>query len=188
MVDTNVFSGTNPLGTIRMDEFTGLGTTSGTLLSAPVLWGVVVTAVFITIVIAGCTGTSPVATIPTPAPTLIPGNHTVTSGELVFFHPVPGCDSCDQVGRFANETVNTYFSPEMAKGRLVYRDVNLNLPENREIVNRYGAYTNSLWIGVQDETGFHRTEIVDIWYYAYNREDFLQYLKGILDRQLAGTP
>jgi hypothetical protein len=171
-----------------MDEYTGSCTPRGSLISAPVLRGIVVAAVFIMVLIAGCTGPSPAGTIPAPAPTSIRGNHTVTGIELVFFHPVPGCDSCDQVGRFANETVNTYFGPEMVKGRLVYRDINLNLPENRGIANRYGAYGDSLWIGVQDENGFHTTEIVDIWYYAYNRDDFLQYLKGILDRQLAGTP
>jgi hypothetical protein len=126
--------------------------------------------------------------MPAAASTPLPGNHTVTRVELVFFHPVPGCDSCDQVGQYANDTVNTYFGPAVAEGRLIYRDVNLNLPENRGIVSRYGAYDNSLWVGVQDETGFHTTEIVDIWYYAYNRDDFLQYLKGVLDRQLAGTP
>jgi hypothetical protein len=170
-----------------MEEYTGSRTPSGSLISAPIRQRIVVAAVFIMVLIAGCTGPSPARTIPAPAPASIHGNQTVTGIELVFFHPVPGCDSCDQVGQYANETVNTYFGSELAKGRLVYRDVNLNLVENHEIVNRYGAYTNSLWMGVQDETGFHTTEIVDIWYYAYNRDDFQQYLKGILDRQLAGT-
>ena len=107
--------------------------------------------------------------------------------ELVFFHPVPGCDSCDEVGRYANETVNTFFSSEVASGKITYRDINLNLPENRGIANQYGAYTQSLWIGEYNGTGFHATEITDIWYYAYNHEDYLQYLKGILERKLAGS-
>ena len=171
-----------------MDEHPGSRAPSGTPFSAPFLWGVFLIAVFVTIFVAGCSGTSQAPVMPASSPTPLSGNHTVTRVELVFFHPVPGCDSCDQVGQYANDTVNTYFGPAVAQGRLIYRDVNLNLPENRGIVSRYGAYDNSLWVGVQDETGFHTTEIVDIWYYAYNRDDFLQYLKGVLDRQLAGTP
>lgn len=92
------------------------------------------------------------------------------------------------MGLYANETVTTSFATELARGTLTYRDVNLNLPENTGIAKQYGAYDNSLWIGVHDENGFHAIEIVDIWYYAYNHDAFMQYLKGILDRQLAGTP
>jgi hypothetical protein len=149
-------------------------------------WPLAVTGVLLLVMVAGCTGTSPDATTPSPSP--LQGKHTVSHIDLVFFHPVPGCDSCDQVGRFANETVTTYFAPELARGNLTYRDVNLNLPESTGIARQYGAYDNSLWVGVYDENGFHATEIVDIWYYAYNHEEFMEYLKGILDRQLAGTP
>jgi hypothetical protein len=136
---------------------------------------------------AGCSGTVPAKPEPALVPSPVLPNHTVSGVDLVFFHPVPGCDSCDQVGRYANDTVHTYFAPELASGRISYRDVNLNLPENRDIANRYGAYDNSLWIGVQDERGFHSTEIIDIWYYAYNREEFMTYLRGVIGRALAGT-
>jgi hypothetical protein len=107
--------------------------------------------------------------------------------ELVFFHPVPGCDSCERVGLLANETVTAYFGPELTAGKITFRDVNLNLPENRDIAHRYGAYTESLWIGEYNETGFHATEILDIWYYAYNRDEYMKYLGAVLDRKLAGT-
>jgi|WetSurMetagenome_2_1015567.scaffolds.fasta_scaffold00052_4 hypothetical protein len=150
----------------------------------PIAAGIVVVLVMVT----GCTGSPQIATTPAPVTSVGLGNHTVPHADLVFFHPVPGCDSCDQVGRFANETVTTYFAQELARGTLTYRDVNLNLPENAAIAKKYGAYDNSLFVGVQDESGFHATEIADIWYYAYNREAFMQYLRGVLGRQLAGTP
>jgi hypothetical protein len=142
---------------------------------------------FLFVLAAGCTGTVPAPSAPSPEPSLTPQNYTVSSIELIFFHPVPGCDSCERVGLLANETVNAYFSPELATGKITFRDVNLNLPENRAIAHRYGAYTESLWIGEYNETGFHATEILDIWYYAYNREEYMKYLRGVLDRKLAGT-
>jgi hypothetical protein len=143
--------------------------------------------VLVFILAAGCAGTVPARPALTPVPTPALQNHTVNSIGLVFFHPVPGCDSCEQVSILANETVATYFGPELAAGKITFRDVNLNDPATRDIAERYGASTESLFIGVNDENGFRKTEIVDIWYYAYDREGFMQYLKGILDRTLAGT-
>jgi hypothetical protein len=137
------------------------------------------------LVIAGCTGPTPAlpASSTMPAPVL----RNQTGLELVFFHPVPGCDSCNRVGLLANETASLYFASELASGKLTFRDVNLNLPENRLFASRYGAYTESLWLGRYNETGFHATEITDIWYYANNRDQYLQYLRGVLERELAGT-
>jgi hypothetical protein len=154
----------------------------------PVLWGILLlSTVVVFVLVAGCTGTAPARPELSPVPSPAPVNHTVTKTELIFFHPVPGCEDCERMGIYANETVMTYFAPELASGRLVYYDINLNLRENSEVAHRYGAYTQSLWIGEYDESGFHATEIVDIWYYVYNREEFLQYLRGVLDLALAGT-
>ncbi len=143
-------------------------------------------ALILMVLAAGCAGTLPAAgpdTLQAPLPTQeIPATPEI---ELVFFHPVPGCDSCVRVGLLANETVSTYFGREVAAGNLTFRDVNLYLPENRGIAERYGAYSESLWLGRYNRTGFSATEIVDIWYFAYNHEEFTKYLKGILERELA---
>lgn len=178
----------NPLDTISMNVRPGSRVSPSKSRFAALLPAVLILCtVLLSILAAGCMGTVPARPSPSPVPSLTPQNQTVTGIELVFFHPVPGCDSCERVGLYANETVATYFSPERAAGKIRFRDVNLNLPENRGIAEQYGAYTQSLWIGEYDESGFHATEIVEIWYYAYNREDFMQFLKGILDRNLAGT-
>jgi hypothetical protein len=143
--------------------------------------------VFLSVLAAGCPGTVPARPGAPPVQSLLPHPPPEGSIELVFFHPVPGCDSCERVSLLANETVNEYFSPERAAGKITFRDINLNKPENSDIAHRYGAYTESLWIGEYNATGFHATEIVDIWYYAYNREEYMNYLRGVLERKLAGT-
>jgi hypothetical protein len=171
-----------------MDACMGHDTLHGKIRGTPVLSGMLFMAMVLFLVLfAGCAGTVPARPALTPVPTPALPNHTVSSIELIFFHPVPGCDSCERVSILANETVTAYFAPELADGKITFRDVNLNDPANHDIAERYGASTESLFIGVNDETGFRRTEIVDIWYYAYDHEGFMQYLKGILDRTLAGT-
>lgn len=121
----------------------------------------------------------------TPSPQV--SYHNVTRVEVVFIHPVPGCSSCDAVGIYANETVNTYFLKENTAGRLAFVDVNLNIPENRNIVERYGVYSESLWLGIYDDDGFHKVEDLNVWYKIYNKEDFMSYLKGELEQILYGN-
>jgi hypothetical protein len=186
-VYANVFLRTNPLDTIRMGICMGRDIRQRKIHGTPVTSGMLALALMLVFVLfAGCAGTAPARPAPAPVPAPILQNHTVSSIELIFFHPVPGCDSCDRVSILANETVTAYFSRERAAGKITFRDINLNDPANRAVAKRYGASTESLFIGVNDESGFRATEIVDIWYYAYDHEGFMQYLKGILDRTLAG--
>ena len=135
----------------------------------------------------GCTGPNVKNqnTSITPSPQV--SYHNVTRVEVVFIHPVPGCSSCDAVGIYANETVNTYFLKENTAGRLSFVDVNLNLPENRNIVERYGVYSESLWFGIYDDDGFHKVEDLNVWYKIYNKDDFMSYLKGELEQILYGN-
>jgi hypothetical protein len=131
-------------------------------IPTPAIRILILCTVFFFILAAGCTATVPAGPSPSPVPSPALQNHTVTRIELIFFHPVPGCDSCERVGLYANETATTYFGPELASGKLVFSDINLNLPANVELAHRYGAYSQSLWMGVYDESGFHATEIIDI--------------------------
>ena len=120
------------------------------------------------------------------------GNPGTTSSEIVekvevyHFHRTQQCYSCKTLGAFAEETVNTYFAPEVASGKLVFAHVNIDLPENKELVERYGPTGSSLWIGVYDKDGFHKEENVNVWYKIGNKEEYLAYLKGVIEKRLAG--
>jgi len=82
--------------------------------------------------------------------------------------------------------VNTYFEPEIASGKVVFAHVNIDLPENQGLVDRYGPTGSSLWIGVYDQDGFHKEENVNVWYKIGDKDDYESYLKGLIERRLAG--
>lgn len=111
------------------------------------------------------------------------GNVTV---ELYHFHRTRQCYSCKTVGALAEKTANTYFRDELNSSRLIFAHVNIDLPENRELVMRYGATGSSLWIGTYSDGAFHRKENTDVWYKINNEQDYLKYLKGILEKRLSG--
>jgi len=107
--------------------------------------------------------------------------------EIIHFHATNQCYSCKTVGNYAEETINTYFSNELKSGKLVFGHINVDLPENYELVKKYGATGASLRIGVYNKNGeFSKEENVNVWYKISNKEDYMNYLKGVIESKLSG--
>lgn len=106
--------------------------------------------------------------------------------EIYHFHGTHQCYSCKTVGEYAEETVSTYFAEELKSGMIVFGHINGDLPENRELVAKYGIKSSSLWLGVYDETGFHPEENVNVWYKIKDKEQYMSYLKSLIEKRLAG--
>jgi hypothetical protein len=106
--------------------------------------------------------------------------------EIIHFHGTRQCNSCIVVGSLAEETVNTYFSGELKFGKVSFSHVNIELPENKELIEKYGVNSASLWIGVYDNHGFHPEENVNVWYKIGDKKEYMSYLKGIIEKRLAG--
>jgi len=106
--------------------------------------------------------------------------------EIIHFHGTRQCNSCITVGKYAEETVNTYFSEEVKSGRVFFASINAELPENNELVSKYGATGSSLWIGVYDENGFRKEQNVNVWYKISDKQVYMDYLKGVINGTLAG--
>ena len=106
--------------------------------------------------------------------------------EIYHFHKTNQCYSCITVGAYAEETVKTYFKDELNSGKIVFDHVNIDLPENKELVVKYAATGSSLWTGVYDKTGFHKGENTNVWYKIKDKQDYMSYLKGVIEQKLAG--
>ncbi len=138
--------------------------------------------------VAGCSsltanaGKSSMTAQPTGNP-----NSTVERVEVMYFHPAQQCYSCRTLGEYTNETVNIFFAPELASGKLVFTEVNLDLPENAHLVKKYEVTGSSLWIGVYDANGFHKEQNVNVWYKINNETEFAQYLQPIIRNRLNGV-
>jgi hypothetical protein len=130
---------------------------------------------------AGCT--TPVESSGDPGKT---ASSSVEKVEVYHFHATRQCYSCITLGAYAEETVNTYFAPEVAAGKVVFAHVNVELPENKALVEQYGPTGSSLWIGVYDKNGFHKEENINVWYKIGNKDEYLAYLKDVIGKRLAG--
>ncbi|MBN1386090.1 hypothetical protein JW968_03900 [Candidatus Woesearchaeota archaeon] len=106
--------------------------------------------------------------------------------EIFHFHGTNQCYSCITVGNYAEETVNTYFADELKSGRIVFGHVNAELPENSELVKKYGATGSSLWLGVYSGDGFKAEQNTQVWYKIRDKQDYMDYLKVVIEQKLAG--
>jgi len=108
--------------------------------------------------------------------------------EVYHFHATRQCVTCKTVGAFSEETVNTYFANELKSGKLVFAHVNIDLPENKALVDKYEAKGSSLLIGVYGKEGsFSKTEDTNVWYKIDNKTDFTNYLKGVIEQKFSGS-
>lgn len=145
------------------------------------------------VLLAGCTSqTGPIVSVNTPAPvpsyiSTLPNNATVMKIEAFHFYPTRRCESCITVGSYANATISTYFADELASGKIVFREINGELPENRDLVEKYGVTSSSLRLGIYTSDGrFYPEEIVKVWYKTDNQQRYMDYLKGVIERRMAG--
>jgi len=131
-------------------------------------------------------------------PKYINGDATATSNskissdiekvEVYHFHATRQCYTCKTVGALAEETVNTYFADELKSGKLVFASVNIELPENKALADKYEAKGSSLLIGVYGEDGsFSKQEDTEVWYKIDNKEDYMSYLKGVIEQKFSGN-
>ena len=108
--------------------------------------------------------------------------------EVYHFHATRQCYTCKTVGALAEETVNTYFADELGSGKLVFASVNIELPENKALVDKYEAKGSSLLIGVYGKDGtFSKQEDTEVWYKIDNKEDYMSYLKGVIEQKFLGN-
>lgn len=106
--------------------------------------------------------------------------------EVIHFHGTRQCNSCITVGKSAEETINENFKAEIESGKISFKHINGELPENFELVKKYGVKSASLWIGVYTKDGFHPEENVNVWYKIDNPEEYKSYLTDLLVKRLKG--
>ena len=106
--------------------------------------------------------------------------------EVYHFHATRQCYSCKMVGSLAEKTVNTYFKDELASGMVSFDHINYDLPENRELSVKYGVSWSSLFIGTTVNGQFTKEENTRVWYKINDEDDYLAYLKEVLDKRLRG--
>lgn len=104
--------------------------------------------------------------------------------ELIHFHSTQQCWSCTTVGDFTEKSLNIRFPNEIESGKIVFKSINYELPENKEITEKYKAYGSSLFINLIYDGKDHISEDVQVWRLVNSELQFREYLGDKLEKYL----
>lgn len=107
--------------------------------------------------------------------------------EVVHFHATQQCWSCITVGEYALKTIKEKFPEEYKNGTIVFRDINGELPENRDMVTKYQARGSSLFVNAITDGKDKIEEDITVWRLVSNENQFISYFENKLNK-LLGSP
>lgn len=123
--------------------------------------------------------------------TVTPQNPDNSSGpvdrvDVVYFHRTARCYSCRWLEAGTNYTVNTYFVDELASGKLTFQVINVEDEEHADIVEKYDAYTSSLFINAVKDGADYIEQATEVYYLIGKEEEFVTALKSKIEKCLNG--
>jgi len=104
--------------------------------------------------------------------------------DVVYFYRTARCYSCVYAEEITQFTVETYFEDELASGRVTFETFNVKDEKNAAIVEKYGAYTSSLFINTVRNGSDHIEPVTDIWYALGDDEAFIEVVKSKIETSL----
>jgi len=104
--------------------------------------------------------------------------------EVVHFHATQQCWSCITVGEYALKTIKEKFPEEYENGTIVFKDINGELPENKDMVMKYQARGSSLFFNAITDGKDKIEEDVTVWRLVSNESQFVSYFQNKLNKFL----
>ncbi len=104
--------------------------------------------------------------------------------EVYYFHSNFRCMACVYLQDYTEKTINEYFQEELKNNRINFKEINIDLSHNKDIVNEFQARGSSLFIKVYYKKTSIIEEDVQVWRYLNNEQMFRNYLKNKLKNLL----
>ncbi|MFN2395053.1 MAG: nitrophenyl compound nitroreductase subunit ArsF family protein [Bacteroidales bacterium] len=105
--------------------------------------------------------------------------------EVYYFHRNRRCGPCRTIENLTKKTMETYYNQEMENGEVIFRIVNVQQDENREIAQKFNAVSTALFVNVKNGSDSKATNLTGFAYrYSRNEEAFLSELKKQIDSAL----
>lgn len=66
--------------------------------------------------------------------------------EVFLFHATQRCPTCIRIGQLAKATVEERFSEQLKSGKIDFREINIDLPENKALAEKFRAAGSAMFI------------------------------------------
>ncbi len=115
-------------------------------------------------------------------------NTTLPSGsekiEVFSFHSTQRCISCIYIGQYTQEVITQKFASEVSSGKIIFKEINIDLSENKQLAKDYQVTGSSLYITVTKDGQTFKEEDTDVWRYVPQETKFKSYLESKIKKLL----
>jgi hypothetical protein len=105
-----------------------------------------------------------------------------------YLHGTFRCTTCRTIEQYSHDAIQTYFAKELGNGRLEFRPLNVEEPENKHFIQDYQLVTKSLVLSlVSDDKETKWKNLPDVWKLVGDKDKFFQYVKDEVEKFLKET-
>lgn len=103
---------------------------------------------------------------------------TAATVVVTYFTTDVRCDSCRKIEQLSRQAVEQGFPDEVARGKVVFRVINTDRPENHHFVDTYEIANKTVVVSHQvDGRESEWTNRQDIWLLLDETDEFLNYVR-----------
>lgn len=115
-------------------------------------------------------------------------NTTLPSGsekiEVFVFHATQRCISCINIGKYTKSVIEEKFSEELKSGKITFKEVNIDLPENKQMAKDYGVSGSALFINAIKDGKDNHEEDATVWRLVTNEAKLKAYFEAKIKKLL----
>lgn len=104
--------------------------------------------------------------------------------EIYYFHRTARCYSCKTIGQYVREVVEEKYGEQIENKIIDFRELNVELPENKGIAIKYQASGSSLFINRIIDGKNNIEQDVNVWRLLNNEIQFKNYLENKINSYL----
>ena len=106
---------------------------------------------------------------------------------VTYFHTTMRCPTCHKIEELSTQAVKFHFENELKSGKVVWRVINVDEPENAHYNKDYQLYTKSLIVSeVKDGKEVRWKNLEKIWEFVRDEEQFDKYVHTEIKDWLKG--
>ncbi len=104
------------------------------------------------------------------------------NGVLILqFHRTERCKFCNDMEAHTNEVLNLFFQDDLQNGKIVFRQINMELPRYEGLRKKYNLFTSTLVLIKLSEGKESRWKILtEAWHLTDKKQEFIQMFQGEL--------
>ena len=113
--------------------------------------------------------------------TVYAANSTQESSQYVayYFYNSKRCSSCYRIENWSEAAIQENFQQELSAGKLKWRAINIEEPENEHFIQDFNLYSKSLVIVEQDKGSPERSKkLKKVWRLVRDKEKFFHYVSS----------